>query len=247
VSQSQCHANVVPISREALRNMLSKKRKRKILLGTLTVVSLVMVLGTGISAYSSWIALQRAVQQQTEALKKSQAEELLTRIRGAEQVLPRCRLTPAERAEVNSTLTKAINELKINGDIQAAQALFDSVRSQLPGNCPDIVLPTTTQNTVATIATETTVLPATQVSLAFLLLFLAMAFVSYELAVAWRSEHRRNKAALEKSLNLQVKEHANATRGGRRHINPTVGGRSKLTHTALTFHVMIFEAEAVRR
>jgi hypothetical protein len=152
-----------------------------------------MVLGTGICAYSSWIALQRAVQQQTEALKKSQAEELLTRIQGAQQLLPRCRLTSAERAEVNSTLTKAINELKVNGDVQAAQALF----GRFPlGSCPDVLLPGTAQTTVVTIATETTVVPATQVSLAFLLSFLVMALVSYKLAVAWRSEHRRNKAVI---------------------------------------------------
>lgn len=67
---------------------------------------------------------------------------------------------------------------------------------ELLGNCPDIVLPVTTQTTVVTVATETAVVPATQVSLAFLLLFLVMAFVSYELAAAWRSEHRRNKAGL---------------------------------------------------
>jgi hypothetical protein len=181
----------IPINGEALRNMLSKKRE--ILLATLTVVSLVMVLGTGICAYSSWIALQRAVQQQSEALKKSQAEELLTRIQGAEQVLPMCHLTSAERAEIDSTLKKAINELKTNGDVQAAQALF----ARFPiGSCPDIVLPITTQTTVVTMATETTVVPATQVSLVFLLLFLVMTFVSYELAVAWRSEHVETRRAL---------------------------------------------------
>jgi hypothetical protein len=167
----------------------AKTSKREILLATLTVVSLVTVLGTGISAYSSWIASQRAAQQQSEALKESQTEELLTRIQDAEQRLPSCNLTPVERAEVNSTLTKAIKELKLNGNAQAAQALFDSVREMR--SCPDEML-----TAVVPATTQTTVASATQMSLAF-----PMALVSLLLAVAWRSERRRNKAVLSQESN----------------------------------------------
>jgi hypothetical protein len=164
----------------------AKTSKREILLATLTVVSLVMVLGTGICAYSSWIASQRAAQQQSEPLKESQTEELLTRIQDFQQRLPSCNLTPVERAEVNSTLTKAIKELKSNGNAQAAQALFDSVQNVR--SCPDVMIKSET--TVAEVTTQTAVIPAAQVSLAF-----PMALVYFLLlAVAWRSERGRNKA-----------------------------------------------------
>ena len=48
-------------------------------------------------------------------------------------------MTLAERAEIDSVLTKAVNELKINGDAEAAKTLFDGVREKIV-SCPDIVV-----------------------------------------------------------------------------------------------------------
>jgi hypothetical protein len=144
------------------------------------VSTLVTVIGTATGAYSSWQASQQTAQQTSEALKKSQEQDLLTRVEYAKQLLPTCNLTSAERAEIDLTLTKAINELKINGDIQAAQALFDSVRERLV-NCPLVTY------------TEVSPLPpVSYVTVSYGFLFV-MALVSLFSAVAWRSERRRNK------------------------------------------------------
>lgn len=145
-------------------------------------------MGTATGLYSSWQATQQTAQQASEALKKSQEQDLLTRVEDAKQVLPTCNLTSAERAEIDSVLTKTINELKINGDAEAAKALFDGVRERIIVNCPDVVV----THTYTAVPMPP---PVTLVNVSYGFLFV-MALISLFFAVAWRSERRRNKAVL---------------------------------------------------
>jgi hypothetical protein len=166
----------VPHAYTIHQSILSKKTKktskREILLATLTLIStLLTVIGTANSVYSGWLATK----EKEENVAKSQAEDLQAQIEYARQLLPRCNLAPAEQTEINSTLTKDFNELKLNGDTQAAKSLFDSVRNRLV-DCP---MPVPVSSSLIVVASAFPIL---------------LALVSLFFAIAWRSERRRSKA-----------------------------------------------------